>query len=448
MRAAHLGLSGLVLSLFLSLATVTSPSFAVPGAATEGRSVTTVDPSTAVGGALGEKPRKRKRWVPKQGVTFNDPLSPRSRAIMTKVVRSIKATKKRETIRIATWNLDDRPAVTELIRAKKRGARVQVVVSGVVDNANYTRLARALNRNRKDRSYAVQCQGACRSHRKIMHSKVFLFSRVRHVERITMFGSANLTTPAGNRQWNDMVTTYDRGVYNYLWRVFTEYARDKAVKDPYDVHRTGRYRITLFPVGNRNPVLDELRKVRCTGAKGGAGVNGRTVIRIAVAGWFDAYGGAIAERLRTMWDNGCHIKIITTLAGRGVNQIMKDPRGRGPVPMRELSVDRNGDEIPERYLHMKAMSISGRYGKDRSAHVIFTGSPNWSTRAQRSEEVWVRILNQPRMTGQYIRWINRLYASPYTSMRISSPADLGITANGGPRANGVTRELPDWFELD
>jgi hypothetical protein len=52
------------------------------------------------------------------------------------------------------------------------------------------------------------------------------------------------------------------------------------------------------------------------------------------------------------------------------------------------------------------------------------------------------------MTGQYIRWINRLYASPYTSMRISSPADLGITANGGPRANGVTRELPDWFELD
>ena len=53
MRAAHLGLSGLVLSLFLSLAAVTNPSFAVPGSATEGRSVATVDPSTAVGGTFG-----------------------------------------------------------------------------------------------------------------------------------------------------------------------------------------------------------------------------------------------------------------------------------------------------------------------------------------------------------------------------------------------------------
>ena len=443
MRHAHLGLSGLVLGLLLSLFVVIGPSSAASGPPVRSGSV--AGQVSTAGNVLAGRPGKR-RWVPSQGVTFNDPMSRRNRAIMGKVVKSIKATKKRESIRIATWNLDDRPAVTELIRARKRGVRVQVVVSGVVDNPNYTRLARALNRNKKDKSFAVQCNGACRSNRKIMHSKVFLFSRVRHVENISMFGSANLTTPAGNRQWNDMVTTYDRRVYNYLSKVFGEYARDKAVRNPFDVHKVGKFRITLFPVGNRNPVLEELRKIRCTGVTRGAGSNGRTVIRIAVAGWFDAYGGQIAERLRTMWDNGCNIKIITTLAGRGVNQIMKDPRGRGPVPMRELSIDRNGDEIPERYLHMKAMSVSGVYKKDSSANLIFTGSPNWSARAQRSEEIWVRMIDQRRLANRYANWINRLYASPYTSARVSSWADLGV--RGGPSPMGTSPKLPDWFELE
>jgi phosphatidylserine/phosphatidylglycerophosphate/cardiolipin synthase-like enzyme len=443
MRHARVGLSGLVLGLLLSLSVVIGPSSAASGPPVQSGSV--AGQVSTAGNVLSSRPGK-KRWVPSQGVTFNDPMSRRNRAIMGKVVKSIKATKKRESIRIATWNLDDRPAVTELIRARKRGVRVQVVVSGVVDNPNYTRLARALNRNKKDKSFAVQCKGACRSSRKIMHSKIFLFSRVRHVRNISMFGSANLTTPAGNRQWNDQITTYDKGVYNYLSKVFGEYARDKAVRDPFDVHKTGKFRITLFPVGNRNPVLEELRKIRCTGATGGAGSNGRTVIRIAVAGWFDAYGGQIAERLRTMWDNGCNIKIITTLAGRGVNEIMKDGRGRGPVPMRELSIDRNGDEIPERYLHMKAMSVSGVYKKDSSANLIFTGSPNWSARAQRSEEIWVRMIDQRRLASRYANWIDRLYGSPYTSMRVSSWADLGV--RGGPSVMGTSPKLPDWFELE
>jgi phosphatidylserine/phosphatidylglycerophosphate/cardiolipin synthase-like enzyme len=450
MRAAHLGLSGLVLSLLLSLVTVTGPSFAAPGSPASDRTVAAGNVSAVdLVSSKPRKPRKPRRvFVPARGVTFNDPMSGRRRAILTKVVKSIKATRKGQYVRIITWNLDDRPIATELIRAKRRGVRVQVVVSAVVDNGNYTRLARALNRNKRDDSFAVQCRGACRSNRKIMHSKIFLFSKVGHVQNISMFGSVNLTTPAGNRQWNDMVTTHNKGLYDYLARVIAQSARDKAVARPYDVRNIGRFRVTLFPVGNRNPVLAELRKIRCNGATGGAGSNGHTVIRIAVAGWFDAYGGAIAERLRQMWDRGCNIKIITTLAGRGVNQILKDGRGRGPVPIRELSIDRNGDEIPERYLHMKAMSVSGVYGKNKSANVVFTGSPNWSTRAQRSEEVWIRILQDPKMVRSYNSWIDRLYGSSYTSMRVSTPAALGLTATGGPRAAGVTRPLPSWFELD
>src|SRR6185436_16110128 len=104
-----------------------------------------------------------------------------------------------------------------------------------------------------------------------MHSKFFLFSKVHSAENISMFGSSNMTTPAGNRQWNDLVTTYDRGLYSFLVKTFNQYARDRSVKSPYTVHRTGRYRVTLYPARGRNPQLEELRKVRCQGTRGGTG---------------------------------------------------------------------------------------------------------------------------------------------------------------------------------
>jgi hypothetical protein len=40
------------------------------------------------------------------------------------------------------------------------------------------------------------------------------------------------------------------------------------------------------------------------------------VIRIAIAGWFDKYGDAIARKVRRLWDRGCDIKIVTTLGGQ------------------------------------------------------------------------------------------------------------------------------------
>jgi phosphatidylserine/phosphatidylglycerophosphate/cardiolipin synthase-like enzyme len=197
--------------------------------------------------------------------------------------------------------------------------------------------------------------------------------------------------------------------------------------------------------------------VRCHGTTGGTG-NGahRTVLRLSVAGWFDTYGQKIANRVRQLWDQGCDIKILTTLAGRGINQTLKDPRGRGPVPIKKLTVDRNNDGIPEKYTHMKAMSISGVYDGDSSASVVFTGSPNWSSRAARSEEIWVRVLDVPGMVSKYQRWINRWYGSRVAHAKLMTRADLkaavarkvageGLTAKGTQRAYD---DLLSGFELD
>lgn len=430
-RATQVLMGAVLLSLFLSIA----PAGAV---VRSGAPASVGDRDTV------SRLASRVVWTPPTGVVFNNPAdTSQRRAILQRVIQSIKNTVPTGTIHVVVWNLDDKPVVDALIGAKNRGVNVQVVVSGIVDNPNWDRLEASFNQNTSDDTFARQCQGACRSSAKITHVKIFQFSRVNTASKISMFGSTNLTTPAGNRQWNDLVTTRNAKLYDYWSAKFQQFARDKAVSDPYEVRNFPPYRSTLFPAAPRNPVLSELKRVRCKGATGHTGNGaGRTVVRIAIAGWFDAYGQAIADRLRTMWDRGCDIKIVTTLAGKGVNQTLKQRYGRGPVPVREVTVDRNADGIPERYLHLKALAISGVYAGDTSASALFTGSPNWSARAQRSDEVWVRVLDRAAMVTKYRKHVNNLYASRFAHARTtSSGTTLGRTAIG-------TTITPPWFEND
>ena len=465
MRTVRLAIGGMLTSLLVVPVTtqVAPGAAAVPvssaGVVSVASAPTTVRAASAATAAVtgavrtadGVRADRKRRWQPSVGVTFNDPMRyGYRRVILAKVIRSIQNTAKGERIRIATWNFDDRPAKNALIAAKRRGVKVQVIVAGAVDNPNWHGLRRALNRNRGDKSFALSCTGGCRSRVRIMHSKFYLFSRVHRARRISMVGSSNLTTPAGNRQWNDLVTTRSDKVYAYLVRIFQQYARDKSVASPFDVKTLGDYRVWIYPVGGRNPQLSQLEKVRCKGATGRTGTNGRTKIRLSVAGWFDSYGEDIAKRLRKLWDRGCDVRVVTTLAGRGINRALKAGYGRGPVPQRELSWDPNFDGIPERYLHQKSLAISGVYAGDTSASVVFTGSPNWSARAARSEEVWMRVVDRRAMTRRYMTRVDRMFFSPYSSARSTTRADLQRALEVQARTNGLTGQVrvPDWLELD
>ncbi len=443
MRAVRLKVVGVVVvGLVATLATLnTNPAAAGPTASPSAPSA----PSAPVAARQAALP-----WSPPAGVVFSNALSARSRIILSRVIDTINHAPRNSTIRIAVWNFDDRAARLALIRAHYRGVHVKVVVAGSVDNRNYTLLAKALNRRRTDQSYARRCHGGCRSNARIMHSKIYLFDRIGRRRNISMFGSANLTTPAGNRQWNDMVTTYSAPLYDLFVQTFEEYARDRPVWPAFKrtVLANGM-RVSLWPTQGRNPVLDELRNVRCRGALGMVG--GRTKIRIAIAGWFDDFGTDIARQVRRLWDHGCDIKIVTTLAGRGANRVLKAGYGRGPVPINRIGVDRNEDGVPEKYLHMKAVAIKGVFGDDRRARVILTGSPNWSARAARSEEMLVRIPVRSPMVDAYIVQINRLYGGPAAFARTAVGA-----RSGDPVGDALLRRytnpdagaLPAWFELD
>jgi len=400
---------------------------------------------TAVRAAPAAKP---KTFEPDVGVTFNEPTVRGSRKlILDQIINSIRATDAGEQIRVATWYFDNQAASDALIEAAARGVKVQVVVSGHVFTDTWNAVRRALNQDDSDDTFAVKCRGGCRSRTHNMHSKLYMFSRVGTKDHITMVSSSNLTDAAGLRQWNDLLTTGSTRVYDFLARIFDQYTRDKSLRDPFEVKTLGDYRVWVYPVGRRNPQADQLEKVRCHGATGNTGTrDGRTRIRVAVAGWFDSYGQAIADRLRRLSDQGCDVKVVTTLAGRGVNQTLKAPGGRGPVPIRELSWDPDRDGIPNRYLHSKSMAISGVFGDDTSASVVLTGSPNWSTRAAHSEEIWVRLVERPGITRRYLARVDQLFRSPFSSGRVATPADLRQALAAHARVSG--QRYPDWLELD
>jgi hypothetical protein len=421
---------GLLVSLCATLLVV--PGVVAPGAAT-------------AAGAGGTQPT----FEPAFGATFNDPSTPKTgRLILRQVVKSVEATEPGEMVRLSTWSYGDAPTTAALTAAAARGVAVQVIISVVAGAESWDALRTALNKDDDPNTFAMQCSGGCRSRSKIMHEKYVLFSRVGTHENVSMITSSNMTGAARHRQWNDLLTTHSSRMYEFLGKVFDESAKDTPVKDPSRVAMFGHFRVWAFPAKDgANPQLAQLEKVRCHGATQGTGTrDGRTKIRISVAAWFDSYGQAVADRLRLLWDRGCDIRIVTTRAGGGIVRTLRAGDGRGPVPIRRLAYDHNGDGVPERYLHQKSMAISGVFAQDTSASVVLTGSPNWSTRPARSEEILVRTLDRPGLTRRYLQRVNSLFTSDESSDDLLTRAQLDRALARHARVSGT--RVPVWLELD
>jgi hypothetical protein len=458
MRAVRVVPATVALTLLAPLLVVLwgGPAVSATGGASTASVTGSAAPAT-VAAPSAPSAEKKPKYKPPVGAVFNDPLIPGARGnVLDQVVMAVRSTPKNEYIRLVVWNYDAPWLTQDLIAAKKRGAVVQVVTAGSVDSRSFKTLARFLLQNPKDRSFAKKCKGACRSNSKIMHAKIFMFSKVGNTRNVSMFGSTNLTTAARNRQWNDQITSTNKGLYDFFVSTFEQYRQDRPQVKPGDGFRSKRYQVVLFPKFDDNPVADAFSKVRCHGAANGR----RTKIRIAVAGWFNGYGEEIARKVRSLWDRGCNIRIVTTLLGRGVNRTLRNPAGRGPVPIHGLYQDRDADKVPERYLHMKSVSIQGVYGSDTSANLVWTGSPNWSARAARSDEVWVKVFDAPLLARRYAAHIDRLrtivldqgedvegeddVSRLRTELRQYQQARQ-VLARAGLLEGPV---LPDWLELD
>jgi len=410
----------IVTSLLLPLLVI------VPASVASGQpSVTSAAPSQTVAGLPAAVPvkqakKKKKGYRVRPGLTFNSAVGPagKRRAIVGKVNRAITHTKNGDTIRIMSWKIWTYAGVTRLLKAQKRGVKIQVLMDKkntiVENNPHFWRLRNGLaagNKkigNKKKHSRAKLCTQSCRGKGGAAHSKFFLFSKAGRSRYVYMSSSANWGDAAANRQWNDMYTFVgDKQIYDFATKIFQEMWRDKPAKRPWQTFTKGKksqVTAAFAPRGSKgrtnDPLAKTLQQVRCKGAQPAGGGN-RTKIRVAPDVIRGEQGMKIARLLRKLWDQGCDVKVGHTVMGVDVMRLLRANRGRGPVPVRHLVQDHDGDGIFDRYFHLKVYTINGYIGNDRSATFVQHGSANTSRLADISDENIVYFRNYRKLTTKY-----------------------------------------------
>ncbi|WP_170286056.1 phospholipase D-like domain-containing protein [Nocardioides rubriscoriae] len=399
----------------------------------------------STGGATATARNRARPYNPQPGVMFNDPYGgdeARYR-IFRHIVASIDGVPRGEKIRIAAWNLRSKKIAAALVSAHRRGVSVRVIMDSLNatagnPNSDADYVQRALREGNKKRtpemrSWLRKCQGSCRFPLGIAHTKFYAFSKVgRKSKDVVIYGSNNATVLAATIQWNDVYTV--KGWANFYddWiGVFNQMARDEWVRPPLRQYSYGpKFSMTYYPYAGPqaekqgDPTLRILNKIRCQGATDGTGTNGRTKIRIGQTGMFGDRGKLIARRLITMRKRGCDIKFVYAMFGGDVVKMMRN----AGIGMTHLAYDANDDGVYDRYIHMKAMAISGVYGRDTSAEIVWNGSANWTQTALESDEE-VGEIRRPAVARAYLRWIDRLY--------VSRPASWTTDTQGTAERRGV-----------
>lgn len=376
---------------------------------------------------------------PRPGPTFNNPLGPTGarRAIFNKIIRSINASPRGSEIDVFSWNFLTREGTDSLLRAQRRGVRVRLLMDATnnteIPNQPYRRLRAGLHRQNKGvaparRSWAKTCDHSCRGRGGSAHAKFFMFSKVGSVPRVVIQGSANLTLASTNNQWNDVMThVRSRPVWNFYARVFAQASADRRVRSAFVSQDFGNFQLMMFPIaGGKDPVMTLLDKVRCRRATNTP--SHRTVIRMAPDVIRQHRGMTLALKVRQLWNQGCDVRIGYTVVGIDVGRMLRDRSGRGPVPMKHLVQDFDGDGQFDNYFHLKAMTIVGNVAGDRSNHVVLNGSANWSGLSGVSDEN-LGIYWQQGRTMRYQEHLNYWYDN--------FPTTTGYGTSANRRTNRV-----------
>ncbi len=419
--------------------------------------------------AAAPKPPRPLKYTPRRGVRINDPLSKdRKNVILNQIVNTIKAVPKKEKIRIASWNIRSDRVYRALTDAHRRGVSVQVLIAygnanPQAPNPGFNRLQRALKvgnakRDPALRSFARACRASCRGTRGIAHSKYYLFSKAGTAQQIVMYGSANATDLAAGYQWNDLMTFIGRqDVYDDFTTIFNQSKKDRPARPAYAAFDYDTVRMEFLPWAGKgsdgDPILNELEKVSCKGATGKTGINGRTKIRIAQTATLGKRGARIAHRLVKLYDQGCNIRIVYAVMGNEVLRILRKAPSRGPVPIRQITQDFQNDGVYDRYLHMKAMTIEGVYGKQTDARVTFNGSTNWSGLALLSDDIGGRLFNAT-LTKKYAAWVDHLWNHPprqFGTTTSTSGGGIGLRASARAAGGGeivAPRKVGVWHGIE
>lgn len=420
--------------------------------------VPTTDAATASTPAVSLKPGKpNKRWKVPLGAKFNNPMIEKNRYVIERhILRAIRNTPRGEKIIISAFSLDRQVFADELIRASKRGVKVQVLVNDhQVTNAQ-VRIQRVLGNNTKKSSFLKRCVSGCRSDKNEynnLHSKFYLFSRTGRNRNVIMLGSQNMTLNAVRWQWNDLWTAVGKKtLYDQFEALFNDMRPDwDKRRATYGFCDNGldcpagdmqKYYTTVFPkytTKNSDVVLDILNNVQCVYTTP-EGLQKRTKLRLSMASMRGTRGTYIAQRLRGLYAQGCDLRINYGLMGFYTKKALGAPTERGRVPLRSTGFNLKDDpppadtEIPmpesiERYTHQKYFVLQGSYKGDVNANMVWTGSTNWSSLGTPQDEILFTMHGRGNVRD-YLANFNLMWKEPYSRNAYTTTYSEWKTVNG------------------
>ena len=342
------------------------------------------------------------------------------------------------TIRIALYSATDLAFANALVAASRRCISVQILMNNhlTAEDTRAIKVMQAgLGTNRARRSFAYRCSAGCRGWG-VQHSKFYLFNstlpapRTNRITSTVIVGSSNMTSNASKVQWNDLYTVRSNpSLHRIFAHQFDVMKRDRAFgRLVQATDASGVYGATFWPQGRgaADPRLTALRAVRCTGANGGTGIGGRTVVYINMHAWFESRGTALAAQVRRLYNQGCYVRILYSFMTKAI--LRQLTAGTGPRMSARRTLFSKGGVYATLYSHFKMIAVSGHLGADRSAQVVWTGSNNFTNGGSHFDEVMLRIRSGAAF-AQYRRQFAFISAT-----RSSSTWAKYREPNGGGRA--------------
>lgn len=372
------------------------------------------------------RPPDGASWRPPSGAVFNHPRG--TEAARWRIVRTVDQAIRNawpgSRIWIVLYLMDSKPTADALLAAHKRGVEVRMVVNKeTASSPQVARVARAVNGDNgdpdpvtnqplrwgPDESFVTYCEGSCRSRGGFAHSKFYLFSHTGAAKDVTMVSSSNLNAGGAVKGWNDLYVIQDDPKLLYepdnpltltagFATIHDQMAADRPIEgEVYREVTSGPYTAGFFPTtDDRDPVYEDLNQVQCTGATGGAGLNGRTVIRVSMFTWSRARGIKFAHKLVALGKARCDVGIIYAAPGIRVRKILIPAARKGYLKIWNSQRDVNPvDGKAGLRVHHKYLLINGVYGSNTSSWSVHNSSDNWA-----GDHTWVSDENLLTVRGR------------------------------------------------
>lgn len=398
-----------------------------------------------LGGLVVPAGAAEKGWTPKNGAVFNVPRSkPATQFRLEKqVLQSIRKSEEGSTIRLAMFSFDRFPIADALIKARKRGVTVQVLVNDHEGSGAQSKLRRKIGSNPENNNFIYQCYKSCRGSGNTLHSKFYLFTKAGSAKNVVMIGSINMKLNGHKNQYNDLTTFRSEKVHDRLVRLFDQMRNDKVVKGAYFNEKvTGKVRLQATPFGgpwSKDPINYHLKRVKCKTGKG------RTIIRANMHAWDGDRGVRVAKKFRQLYAQGCDIRIQYGYGGKLVRQVFGNPTMRGYVPVRSNGMDTNGDGEIDLYSHLKYLLIQGKF-EGKNQRVVVTGSSNYQDDGITGDEVLIRFLGNGKLHKQYLKHFNWMWTKrtrPVHYQRVPATGGAVVAKDAPLLTRSQVEALPD-----